>query len=56
MLREGIDEFHALLTDEMAGETQTQLDAKLGDRGLCCGDRPLGRPRIPIRRCRRPYR
>lgn len=41
MLRDGIDEYHALLTDELAGETQHQLDDQLRDRGLFFGDRPL---------------
>jgi glutathionylspermidine synthase len=41
MLRDGIDEYHALLTDELAGETQRQLDAQLRGRGLFFGDRPL---------------
>jgi glutathionylspermidine synthase len=41
MLRDGIDEYHALLTDEMGAETQYQLDAQLRDRGLYFGDRPL---------------
>jgi glutathionylspermidine synthase len=41
MLRDGIDEYHALLTDDLAAESQGQLDAQLRDRGLFFGDRPL---------------
>jgi hypothetical protein len=41
MLRDGIDEYHALLTDSLAGESQAQLDAQLRARGLFFGDRPL---------------
>ena len=41
MLRDGIDQYHALLTDELAGETQHQLDAQLRLRGLFFGDRAL---------------
>ena len=41
MLRDGIDEYHALLTDSLAAESQGQLDAQLRDRGLFFGDRPL---------------
>src|SRR5689334_9690895 len=41
MLRDGIDEYHTLLTDELAGESQAQLDLQLRDRGLFFGDRPL---------------
>ncbi len=41
MLRDGIDEYHALLTDELAGDSQRQLDAQLRDRGLFFGDRAL---------------
>ena len=41
MLRDGIDEYHALLTDDLAGESQQQLDAQLRDRGLFFGDRAL---------------
>jgi glutathionylspermidine synthase len=41
MLRDGIDEYHALLTDSLALESQAQLDAQLRDRGLFFGDRPL---------------
>ena len=41
MLRDGIDEYHALLTDSLAAESQGQLDAQLRERGLFFGDRPL---------------
>ena len=41
MLQEGIDQYHALLTDDMAGETQRQLDEQLRERGLFFGDRAL---------------
>lgn len=41
MLRDGIDEYHELLTDDLAGETQRQLDDQLRMRGLFFGDRPL---------------
>jgi glutathionylspermidine synthase len=41
VLRDGIEEYHALLTDEMAGETQLQLNEQLRARGLFFGDRPL---------------
>jgi hypothetical protein len=41
MLRDGIDEYHALLSDDLAVESQTQLDAQLRERGLFFGDRPL---------------
>ena len=41
MLRDGIDEYHALLTDNLAAESQGQLDAQLEARGLFFGDRPL---------------
>ena len=40
-LREAIDHYHALLTDELAGETQAQLDDQLRRRGLFFGERPL---------------
>lgn len=49
MLRDGIDEYHALLTDELAGESQAQLDQQLRNRGLFFGDRALCsvlRPRL----------
>jgi hypothetical protein len=41
MLRDGIDEYHALLTDSLAAESQGQLDAQLRERGLFFGERPL---------------
>ena len=41
MLRDGIEEYHALLTDDMAAESQMQLDDQLRARGLFFGDRPL---------------
>ena len=41
MLRDGIDQYHALLTDDIGGETQRQLDQQLQHRGLFFGDRAL---------------
>src|SRR4051812_25317296 len=41
MLRDGIEQYHALLTDDIAGETQRQLDEQLRQRGLFFGDRAL---------------
>jgi hypothetical protein len=41
MLRDGVDQYHSLLTDDMAGETQRQLDEQLKQRGLFFGDRAL---------------
>ena len=41
MLRDGIEHYHALLTDDMGGETQRQLDEQLKHRGLFFGDRAL---------------
>jgi glutathionylspermidine synthase len=41
MLRHGIDQYHALLTDDVAGESQRQLDEQLRQRGLFFGDRAL---------------
>jgi uncharacterized circularly permuted ATP-grasp superfamily protein len=41
VLREGVDEYHELLTDDLAGETQHRLDDQLRARGLFFGDRPL---------------
>lgn len=41
MLRDGIDQYHELLTDDLAGESQRQLDAQLRLRGLYFGERPL---------------
>lgn len=41
MLRDGINEYHELLTDSLAGETQQQLDDQLHARGLFFGERAL---------------
>lgn len=41
MLNEAIERYHELLTDELASETQAQIDAQLRERGLYFGDRPL---------------
>jgi glutathionylspermidine synthase len=41
MLRDGIDQYHTLLTDDIGGETQRQLDDQLRHRGLFFGDRAL---------------
>src|SRR5471030_649267 len=41
MLRDGIDQYHSLLTDDLGGETQRQLDEQLRLRGLFFGDRAL---------------
>lgn len=41
MLRDGIERYHALLTDDIGGETQHQLDEQLRLRGLFFGDRAL---------------
>jgi glutathionylspermidine synthase len=41
MLRDGIERYHALLTDDLAGESQEHLDAQLRRRGLFFGDRAL---------------
>ncbi|MDB4890004.1 MAG: hypothetical protein JWL61_1859 [Gemmatimonadetes bacterium] len=41
MLRDGVDQYHSLLTDDLAGETQRQLDEQLQQRGLFFGDRAL---------------
>ena len=41
MLRDGIDQYHALLTDDLGGESQRQLDEQLRQRGLFFGDRAL---------------
>ncbi len=49
MLRDGIDLYHELLTDDLAGETQRQLDDQLRQRGLFFGERALCtvlRPRL----------
>jgi len=40
-LRQAIDDYHALLTDELAQESQAQLDDQLRRRGLFFGTRPL---------------
>ncbi len=40
-LNEAIKTYHDLLTDEMAAESQAQLDDQLQRRGLYFGDRPL---------------
>jgi hypothetical protein len=40
-LQGAISDYHALLTDEVAQETQAQLDEQLRLRGLFFGDRPL---------------
>ena len=40
-LQAAIDDYHALLTDDLAGETQAQLDDQLRRRGLFFGERPL---------------
>jgi hypothetical protein len=41
MLRDAIDRFHNLLTDDIAQDSQWQLDEQLRGRGLFFGDRPL---------------
>jgi glutathionylspermidine synthase len=41
VLREAIEHYHALLTDDIAGETQVQLDEQLRGRGLFFGERAL---------------
>jgi hypothetical protein len=40
-LQEAIDHYHALLTPDLAADTQAQLDDQLRRRGLFFGDRPL---------------
>jgi glutathionylspermidine synthase len=40
-LRSAVDDYHALLTDELAQESAAQLDEQLRTRGLFFGDRPL---------------
>ena len=40
-LQRAIDEYHELLTDEVAAESQAQLDDQLLRRGLYFGERPL---------------
>src|SRR5262245_1518730 len=49
LLRDAIADFHDLLTDELAAESQGQLDDQLRRRGLFFGTRPLCtvlRPRL----------
>lgn len=41
MLRDAIDGYHELLTDDVAGESQWRLDDQLRRRGLFFGDRAL---------------
>ena len=41
MLRDAIDFYHSLLTDELGAECGAQLDRELATRGLFFGDRPL---------------
>ena len=41
MLRDAIDQYHELLTDELAAESQWRLDDQLRRRGLFFGDRAL---------------
>src|SRR5918999_3445934 len=41
MLRDAIEQFHDLLSDEIAQDSQWQLDEQLRQRGLFFGDRPL---------------
>ena len=40
-LNEAIEFYHQLLTDELGGESQRQMDEQLRERGLFFGDRPL---------------
>ncbi len=40
-LQEAIEEYHHLLTDAVAGESQAQLDGQLRRRGLFFGDRAI---------------
>lgn len=40
-LKEAIRTYHDLLTEEMAAETQGQLDDQMQQRGLYFGTRPL---------------
>lgn len=40
-LQQAIDDYHALLSDELAQESQAQLDDQLRRRGLFFGERPL---------------
>jgi hypothetical protein len=49
LLRDAIADFHDLLTDDLAAESQDQLDDQLRRRGLYFGNRPLCtvlRPRL----------
>src|SRR5581483_12057440 len=41
MLRDAIEDYHELLTSDLANESQDQLDDQLRARGLFFGDRPL---------------
>jgi hypothetical protein len=41
MLRDAIERFHDLLTNDIAQDSQWQLDEQLRQRGLFFGDRPL---------------
>jgi hypothetical protein len=46
---DAVSAYHDLLTDEVAAETQAQLESQLRGRGLYFGDRPLCtvvRPRL----------
>ena len=40
-LKEAIRTYHDLLTDELAAESQGQLDEQMAQRGLFFGKRPL---------------
>src|SRR6266849_1525909 len=40
-LRETIESYHELLTDELAGESQEKLDDQQQSRGITFGGRPL---------------
>ncbi len=40
-LREAIDDYHSLLTDDLGAETQAQLDDQLQRRGLLFGERKI---------------
>ncbi|MCL4868171.1 MAG: hypothetical protein KJ063_04320 [Anaerolineae bacterium] len=51
-LRAAIDQYHSLLTNELAQESQAQMDRQLHKEGLFFGDRPLSnvlRPRFVTR-------
>ena len=41
LLQEAIETYHELLTDQLAQDSQAQLDDQLRRRGLYFGDRPL---------------